>query len=391
MRDRQARDVRLDLFRGLALLVIFINHVGGNPLAKVTPSRLGPSDAAEVFVFISGFAVALAYGPVLAERGWRACQGKALARCRQLWVANGVTMLACAAVVATAVFGGGLSMADSHRLASFSLLFEEPLTALSWSALLLYLPYAFDILALYILLMAAAPLYLWLYRRTGIAAFLLPLLLYGVAQAAPGFVPPNLWGGRWNFNPLAWQVVFFLGTTMGLVRNGDGAGGGFVRWRTPLLWLSLAVLLAMTLWKGVAADAVQARLPEALAAWLPADGIPLADKESLGPMRLLHFIALACAAALLVPRGAGWLGSAPARLLSVCGRHALPVFCAGLFLSFCGTVVLMKAPGMAAALAVNLGGVAAMLLLATALERRRLQRRSARAPASGYRRAPEAS
>lgn len=377
MLERQARDVRLDLFRGFALLVIFVNHVGGNPLASVTPRNFGPSDAAEIFVFISGYAVAMAYAPLFAERGFMACQAKALSRCRQLWLANVATLLVCAAIVGLATFGGSVSMGESKRLASFALLFEQPLLALSWHAVLLYLPYAFDILALYILLMAVAPVYLWLYHRYGGAAFLLPVALYGVAQAAPDLVPPNLWSGQWNFHPLAWQIVFFLGLTMALVGKNESQRLP----RSPVLMASLAVLLGMALWKLAAADAVQARLPDGIVAWLPEDGIPLADKDSLGPMRLLHFMALACAAVLLVPRGAGWLGSAPARVVAVCGRHALPVFCLSVVLAFVGTIILLRAHGPVAVLGVNAGGIATMLLLAAALERRRVARRSRPAPA----------
>lgn len=384
MLERQARDVRLDLFRGFALLVIFVNHVGANPLAKVTPRNFGPSDAAEIFVFISGYAVAMAYAPLFVERGFMACQAKALSRCRQLWLANLATLLVCAAIVGLATFGGTVSMDESHRLASFAPLFEQPLLALSWHVVLLYLPYAFDILALYILLMAAAPAYLWLYHRYGVAAFFLPVALYGVAQAAPDLVPANLWGGRWNFHPLAWQIVFFLGLTMALSGRSDERRLP----RLPVLVASLAVLLGMALWKLAAADAFQARLPDGIAAWLPQDGIPLIDKDSLGPMRLLHFLALAWAAVLLVPRGAGWLGAAPARAVAVCGRHALPVFCFSLALAFVGTIILLRAHGPVAILGVNLGGVAAMLLLAAGLERRRVARRSRPAPALARAEAP---
>src|SRR4051812_17257325 len=48
------RDVRIDVLRGLALLVIFVDHVPQNPLSAFTPQALGLSDAAEAFVFMSG-------------------------------------------------------------------------------------------------------------------------------------------------------------------------------------------------------------------------------------------------------------------------------------------------------------------------------------------------
>ncbi|EJZ16569.1 OpgC domain-containing protein, partial [Rhizobium sp. Pop5] len=57
-----ARDTRLDVLRGLALIMIFINHVPGQIFEYATTKNFGFSDAAEAFVLISGIAVGLAYG-----------------------------------------------------------------------------------------------------------------------------------------------------------------------------------------------------------------------------------------------------------------------------------------------------------------------------------------
>ena len=43
------RDHRLDIFRGLALMMIFINHVPGNVFEHLTSRNFGFSDAAEAF------------------------------------------------------------------------------------------------------------------------------------------------------------------------------------------------------------------------------------------------------------------------------------------------------------------------------------------------------
>src|SRR5262245_29417905 len=52
----------IDFWRGLALLMIFIDHVPENVFQHVTQQNFGFSDAAELFVFLSGVSVALAYG-----------------------------------------------------------------------------------------------------------------------------------------------------------------------------------------------------------------------------------------------------------------------------------------------------------------------------------------
>ncbi|TIT25777.1 MAG: hypothetical protein E5W78_21195, partial [Mesorhizobium sp.] len=58
----QERDTRIDVFRALALLIIFVDHVPGTVFETLTYKNFGFSDAAEAFVLISGMSVALAYG-----------------------------------------------------------------------------------------------------------------------------------------------------------------------------------------------------------------------------------------------------------------------------------------------------------------------------------------
>ena len=65
-----ARDPRVDFFRGLAFLIIFIAHVPANWLTKWIPARFGFSDATEMFVFMSGYAAGIAFGGVFLRAGW---------------------------------------------------------------------------------------------------------------------------------------------------------------------------------------------------------------------------------------------------------------------------------------------------------------------------------
>ena len=55
------RDPRLDVFRGICLVMIFINHVPGTVFEGFTSRNFGFSDAAEGFVLMSGIAAGLAY------------------------------------------------------------------------------------------------------------------------------------------------------------------------------------------------------------------------------------------------------------------------------------------------------------------------------------------
>src|SRR2546429_7913538 len=57
------RELRLDLFRGMALWLIFVDHLPANILTWVSIRDFGFSDATQIFIFISRYTAALAYRP----------------------------------------------------------------------------------------------------------------------------------------------------------------------------------------------------------------------------------------------------------------------------------------------------------------------------------------
>ena len=61
----RARDARIDAFRGLALIMILIDHMPGNPWEALTIRNIGFSDAAEAFFIMSGIAAGIAYSPAI--------------------------------------------------------------------------------------------------------------------------------------------------------------------------------------------------------------------------------------------------------------------------------------------------------------------------------------
>jgi hypothetical protein len=63
------RELRLDLFRGMALWLIFIDHLPPNILTWFTIRNYGFSDATEIFIFISGYTAAFVYGRAMLEQG----------------------------------------------------------------------------------------------------------------------------------------------------------------------------------------------------------------------------------------------------------------------------------------------------------------------------------
>ena len=80
--------MRLDLFRGLALWLIFIDHLPQNILTWLTIRNYGFSDATEIFIFISGYTAAFVYGRAMRERGFVVAAARILKRVWQIYVAH---------------------------------------------------------------------------------------------------------------------------------------------------------------------------------------------------------------------------------------------------------------------------------------------------------------
>src|SRR5438045_9308657 len=84
----KGRDLRLDLFRGVANLFIFLDHIPHNVVNWVTTRNYGFSDAADLFVFISGYTASFVYAKVMLERGFLIGAAKLMKRVWQLYVAH---------------------------------------------------------------------------------------------------------------------------------------------------------------------------------------------------------------------------------------------------------------------------------------------------------------
>src|SRR3954449_3142224 len=79
-----SRDLRLDLFRGLALWLIFLDHIPSNAVSWVTIRNYGFSDATEIFVFISGYTAAFVYGRAMQINGFIVAAARVLKRTWQI-------------------------------------------------------------------------------------------------------------------------------------------------------------------------------------------------------------------------------------------------------------------------------------------------------------------
>src|SRR4029077_14865585 len=94
------RDVRLDLFRGLANWAIFLDHIPHEVLNWITVKNYGISDAADLFVFISGYTAAFVFGRVMIERGYAAAASRLAKRAFTLYAAHIIVVIIYIAVIA---------------------------------------------------------------------------------------------------------------------------------------------------------------------------------------------------------------------------------------------------------------------------------------------------
>jgi hypothetical protein len=315
----------IDFWRGFALLTIFIDHVPENMFQHVTFKNFGFSDAAELFVFLSGASVALAYGTRFfnGERG--AAVRAVLRRAFTLyWVQILISLLIISLFAAAASYWDNDDLVDDEDR---DLVVSSPLRGVSALLLLAHQLENVNILPLYIALLLATPALLLLARRSDWLMLAGSAALYLVARIFELNVPSWPLDGGWYFNPLAWQLIFALGVFVG--RRIKTGGIGYDR----RVFAACVALLA--------ASAVVATNGFGLAPglWNGARGLLDHSKTDLGVMRLVHFLALAY---VISHSGlTGLLRRTPVfSPLALMGRYSLPVFATGCVLTAVGEVIV---------------------------------------------------
>ena len=341
------RDLRIDLVRGLCLLVIYSRHVRPNVLGDFMPSTIGFSDAAEVFVLLSGLVCGRAYKKAI-QNGFLFCQVKALRRCGEIYLAHIFTLFLGLALIPLLV---GELNAKGARF------FDDPGLGVQRVLLLSFFPYSSNVLALYVALLVPLPIMLWISRRFGISTMLfLSFLLYIEVQFFPQIKPSGAWA-RVGFNPFAWQFLFFIG-----VGWGTDSSGEYRPPRNNLLFAAASAgLLALFVLKLSYASGENA--------WrLPAGSLPW-GKPSLGPLRLVHFGLLAYLCwAVLPPANSSFYRGRAATTVIRSGQNSLALFCLGVFLANLANELLRtQGSSLWLQIAANIGGWILLLLFGSVL------------------------
>ncbi len=361
------RDLRLDFFRGLGLLFIFLDHIPGTVVSYFTLANVAFCDAAEMFVFISGFSAALVFGRLLIEHGVAFAGAQILKRCWTLYVAHiFVFVIFIAQVSYTAARFQNSMFLDEMRVADF---LQEPHVAVMKALFLQFQPAFMDILPLYIVLLLAFVVLLPLLRAVPVPVVCLSIALY-LAATILHFNFRTYPNGVWYFNPFAWQAVFVLGAAFGLRQLENRGSLTIPPFVTALSAAFVSVAFAAK--AGMTVMSLFGELPPAIVhgMWT------VADKNNLGPLRLVNFVALAHLTVVVIRRDNRLFRSIWAEPVILCGQHSLNIFCLGIFLSVLSHFVLTEIDsGLLTQIAVSAGGAFVMFgsayFLSWAKQRRR--------------------
>ncbi len=302
------RDSRIDVLRGLVLVIMTSDHLPDNPLFSLGWQTFGYVSAAEGFVFLSGLVTGWVYGKVLLRRGKDALRHRAWRRAQDIYLTQLVSLTA---VLVLSGYG------EHPLVAGFASFWD------AWwrGAAMLYQPYLFGILPMYTIFLLLTPLVVR-QMAEGRSRFVLAVsfALWTAAQFGIGTPPHDRHALNQigYFNILAWQLLFVGGTYLGLHKA--------ERRKLPipssrvLCLVSIACATVLLLLRHHLTPLGRMDLVDntaALGAW----------RATLHPIRLLDFAVFAYLA-WYVPR---WVDECcenflTIRFLRYIGRHSLQVF-----------------------------------------------------------------
>ncbi|WP_418068619.1 OpgC family protein [Rhizobium laguerreae] len=350
---KRPRDPRLDFFRGVGMLIILLAHIPSDGWALWIPARFGFSDATEMFVFQSGMASAIAFGSTFDRSGALVLVARIAQRIWQIFCAHIAVFIA---VVAIMVVAGtrydGVTYVDSLNLVPFM---KDPGHLLVGLLTLTYVPNYFDILPMYIVILALMPVMILASRVQRLLPFALMLALWLATQFGLTGLPAEPWSDRpWFFDPFGWQFLFFTGF---FLMRGTLPAPAFDR-RLMALAIGIVILAVPFAW-------VRFQELHPFFQIAAAKLARFADKTDFGPLRFVHFMALCYIAVHLVGEKGSRLRGPLVHVLTVVGQQSLAVFITGMVIAQPIGIALDHAGRTTAAEAIgNLFGFATLIATA---------------------------
>lgn len=302
------RSIEVDFLRGVVLIVIAIDHISSGVLQHAMLHSYAYCDAAEIFVFLGGYASAAAYTGVAARRGELAARWRFVKRSLEIYRAYLLT--AALMLVGGAMLSRLPCVPPMVADTGWPILLQRPLQTLGEIVLLLRQPYLSAVLPMYVLFALFVPLVMPLARKSPAVALAASLAIWLTAPWL-GMLLPHAEHADWPFNPFAWQLMFMLGMLVRLHRVPADVQASATASRLTRAAFVVALTFAFVK--------------------LCIDGHPSPGymKQNLASVRIVSFLSLAwlCAQAVHL----GWVRALALRLSGVVavGRQGLICFVGG--------------------------------------------------------------
>jgi len=317
----------IDFWRGVALVMIFINHIPGMDYSMLTLRNYAISDAAELFVFLAGYSLAFVANPNgngVAKPIGRVVL-RLLMRALEIWQAQIATIsVAIAMLGASAIAFSDPLLLEWHGAGPA---FFDTVRASIGMVLLTYQIGYFNILPLYVVLLLLATVFVVLARWSLVLALAASVTLYAATLTFQIELPSWPAQGAWFFNPLSWQLLIVLGFLIATARRRYPEWGSFIQrlWPYSIALVLLGFAVVMIDWR-----------PDPMLVPEPRYFF-LFDKAYLSPLRILSMLAIAIAFYPSFPVISRHVGPV-VRYCSSLGRNSLAVFCMASLLALAGQI-----------------------------------------------------
>jgi len=301
----------LDMLRGLMLVIITLNHLGG-PIKRFTFQPLGFVSAAEGFIYLSGYVYGLVYTRTYINLDYSRLWRKSLKRSSVIYFYHIIVLLAVIAIML-------LNISDFQELRNFS---ERPVKSMSLFLVFLVQPQYMDILPLYVIFILFGPIVIKAFSNNkAVIVFIISLILWFLGQDKLfqynefDLIKYGLEPG--NFNIISWQLLFIAGIYFGYLRTTASMV-------IPIDKRTIGIsLLALIIFISARYSSEQTMFYSIFSHF--------SERSSLGIFRLMNFSIIAYLIYVLSQKQE-WLFHS--KWLSLLGRNSLQVFAFSVFLIY---------------------------------------------------------
>ncbi len=323
---KTGRDHSLDVLRGIILVVMLVDHIGG-PFRKFTFESLGFVSVAEGFVYLSGLVFGLVYGKKVLNGSYKEIVNKAAKRSSVIYFYH--LLLPLVLILPVIIYPNLLQrVLDVQIISEYNL--GHPIKTIVHYLAFLLRPSQFGILPMYCIYISVAPFVLKAFNngKAGVV-FIISIGMWFISWFdwlnMFKINPESIGMDLGYFNIFSWQVLFFLGSYVGFAR----AQGKEVVPKSKL-FLLVSIILFVVMFT--------IRHSPEMNGWVVDTVRYHTERGDLGILRILNFVVLAFLVDYIIKSGwffrSKWLGTL--------GQHSLQVFVFQVILLFSYPLIRLK-------------------------------------------------